>query len=522
MGFTELTFENYIEQPDYWFGWHGVTLPSYAKELAERGYKGVSAIDFYDDLFGEELEPERLPEDYRSGEYAAIAVELLPDGVDKQGNPKFKGQRTTITQGQQELYDLIDSSDNFCMMSAVSYAGKQRTNKNARYLFALVIEIDDINGESGINELIYSWQRKAMTMPQPTYIVCSGTGLHLYYVFERPVPLFAHIIEQMSQAKKYFTERLWNKYVTTAHEKIQYESVNQPFRCVGTRCKDNSSCAMAFQTGEKITLEYLNKLLPANLRVDAVYKSKLTLAAAKERYPVWYQRRIVEKKERGHWTRHEGIYHNWIKKVRSGAVVGKRYNCLENLCSLAVQCNIAPEQVEQDCRELAEHLETLTVDEKNHFTEYDILCALKTYHERSDGAYRRKIEYVANKTGITLIPNKRNGRKRSVHVQLMNRMRSFGVEMGECTNGGRPIGSGTADQRVAAYRSEHPDASVTEVARALGISRTTAYKWWDAKRKFEPWWDEVDPEWDLSEALAELAEAIARGEEKIGVDGYDD
>lgn len=67
----------------------------------------------------------------------------------------------------------------------------------------------------------------------------------------------------------------------------------------------------------------------------------------------------------------------------SGAVVGKRYHCLENLCSLAVQCNIDPEQVESDCRRVAERFEELTVKEDNHFTEYDILCALKTYHEGS-------------------------------------------------------------------------------------------------------------------------------------------
>ena len=34
---------------------------------------------------------------------------------------------------------------------------------------------------------------------------------------------------------------------------------------------------------------------------------------------------------------------------------------------------------------------------------------------------------------------------------------------------------------MAAYRAEHPEASVTEVARALGISRPTVYKWWDSK-----------------------------------------
>ena len=45
---------------------------------------------------------------------------------------------------------------------------------------------------------------------------------------------------------------------------------------------------------------------------------------------------------------------------------------------------------------------------------------------------------------------------------------------------GRPKGSGTAAQKVAAYRAEHPGSTVTEVARALNLSRTTVYKWWDS------------------------------------------
>lgn len=45
---------------------------------------------------------------------------------------------------------------------------------------------------------------------------------------------------------------------------------------------------------------------------------------------------------------------------------------------------------------------------------------------------------------------------------------------------GRPKGSGSAQQRVAAYRAEHPEASVTEIAKALRISRPTVYKWWDS------------------------------------------
>ena len=73
MGYSKLTYEEYVEHPEVW----NVEPPKWAKELSEKGYPGVSAIDFYDDIFGEDLEEERLPEDYVRGEYAAIAIERV-------------------------------------------------------------------------------------------------------------------------------------------------------------------------------------------------------------------------------------------------------------------------------------------------------------------------------------------------------------------------------------------------------------------------------------------------------------
>ncbi|WP_445548147.1 hypothetical protein, partial [Holdemanella biformis] len=88
----------------------------------------------------------------------------------------------------------------------VAYAGKQRTNENARFLFALCVEIDDINPKNGINELFYTFERVNRPVPKPTYIVCSGNGVHLYYVFERPIPLFKNIFEQFTRSKNVYEQ----------------------------------------------------------------------------------------------------------------------------------------------------------------------------------------------------------------------------------------------------------------------------------------------------------------------------
>lgn len=75
--------------------------------------------------------------------------------------------------------------------------------------------------------------------------------------FERPIPLWQNIFDKLTEAKKYLTPRLWTKYITTAYNKIEYESITQAFRCVGSRTKGNSY-AMAFKCGDKVTIEYMN------------------------------------------------------------------------------------------------------------------------------------------------------------------------------------------------------------------------------------------------------------------------
>lgn len=454
----------------------GIVLPKWSKELAERGFEGVSAVEFYDDIFYDDLGEERLPNDYKTGEYAGIAIEKV-SRQDENGKEKPIGKRHIFHRGNVALYDLIDRSERFCITSPISYAGRTRGNKNARFMYALCIEIDGIKEKNGLAELLYSFEREFKPLPKPTYIVCSGSGLHLYYVFERPLPLWKNVFEQIGEAKKHLTRLLWSGYVTNLFTKIQFESINQPFRIVGTVTKDGSR-AVAFKIGEKVTIEYMNSFLPAELHLTRIYKASCTLEEAKEKYPEWYKRRIIEKRERGTYQRHEPIYHNWIEKILSGAMVGHRYNCLENLCALAVQCGISPEQVEADCRRVAERFDLLTVSEDNHFTEYDILCAMRTYETASAQAYTRRIEFISKKTGIELKPNNRNGRPRAVHIKIMNAMREVLRPDGEWRNkDGRP----TKKETVQAWRSAHPYGSKADCIRETGLTKPTVYKWWNAE-----------------------------------------
>ena len=135
MGYSKLSYDDLVEYPEVWRSEKGLTSPAWAKEISELGYNGVWAVDFYADVFGAHLEPSRMPEDYQTGEYGAIALEIFDKfTTDSKGRKKRKVHRYTITDGCMELFDLIDRSDNFVLIAPVAYAGKQRTNENARFL----------------------------------------------------------------------------------------------------------------------------------------------------------------------------------------------------------------------------------------------------------------------------------------------------------------------------------------------------------------------------------------------------
>lgn len=136
-------------------------------------------------------------------------------------------------------------------------------------------------------------------LPMPTYLVSSGTGIHLYYVFEKPIPMFKNVVKELAKLKKRLTWQAWTQGASALSDNVQYESLFQGFRMVGTITKNGARCR-AFKVGNKVTIEYLNKYVPDEYQVESiVYQSNLPLKVAKELYPEWYEKRIVNKQPKG-------------------------------------------------------------------------------------------------------------------------------------------------------------------------------------------------------------------------------
>lgn len=441
------------------------------KALLER-FSEVDPLTFYRDLFPKGSFEEKGV--FVDGQYNGIAVEVLN---------RDRVLRHTVTDDLEKISELT-SRDNFCLMSPISYIGKSRRSENARDMYALAIDLDGVSNEREFKFLMTQIERgeemRAFVwgLPRPTYIVSSGTGLHLYYVLSEPLRLYPNVVKELSKLKKRLTWQAWTQGASSLHDSVQYESLFQGFRVVGTITKVGTR-SRAFKTGAKVDIDYLNFFVPEEFRAENLsYTSNLSLEEAAKKYPDWYERRIVKGTPKGTWTCKRDLYDWWIRRLKDGAEQGHRYWCLMVLAVYAKKSGIEYEELSKDALGLVDFLDSLG-DGTDPFTEEDALDALEAYN---DSYITYPIKTITERTGIPIERNKRNGRKQSDHVRLMSLIRDFDDPDGNWRNkDGRPKGSIKSStpkgEQIKAYAEAHPDANHSEIARALGVSRPTVIKW---------------------------------------------
>lgn len=435
-------------------------------EYLETYLDELTPLEFYRQIFpiGELEEKGKQV----SGKYNGVMVELPP----KTADGEKVVYRYLINDDLKKIEECI-TRDNFVIASPISYIGQNRKTASARFIYALAFDLDGIETQEHLDNLFFQIDNEKL--PKPTYIVWSGGGVHLYYNFVKPIPCFDNIKEQLGLLKKELTRKIWNKEVTTLYNNVQYQSPFQAFRVVGTMTKGGNR-ARAFEYGDKVEVEYLNEFVADRYRLTSFsYKSDLTLKEAKEKYPEWYDKRIIKKKKRLTWTTNRAVYDWWKYRVKYEATFGHRYFCIMMLAIYAVKCDIELEELEKDALELQRYLNGSRKENELPFDPDDAYQALQFYN---DDYKTYTIDSIVERTNIPIEKNKRNFRKQKDHIEYMNTIREFKVKIGEAKMG-RPKGSGTKEDLVKGWRKEHPKASVSDCANELGISRTTVYKYWE-------------------------------------------
>lgn len=436
--------------------------------LLSANFPEVSPRTFYRDLFpAGSLQASRPG---KKGEYPAIAVQIRERG----------NLRHTVLDDMSVIEQLC-ATDDFCVMSPVTYAGASQRKSMAHALYAVVIDLDGLkvrDGEpKGFRALLAMIGREG-GLPQPTYIVASGTGLHLYFMLDEPYLLFPDAMDALSEMRRTLTRMVWNPQITTLVNSIQYEGITQGFRMVGTATKVGTR-VRAFRTGGRVTMEYLVGFTSGlHLLTPRSRREGVPMEVAKEKWPEWYEKRIVRGVPRGSWRNKRDLYDWWKRRVIDEGSYGHRYNCIVALAAYAKKCGIPREELEADAEELRQVMnEKPAADE---LTKKDVRDALTAFRA---GMVTYPIDEIVERTGIKIEKNKRNGLKQAQHLYLARRrkedMKAIGLPMKNPE--GRPKGSPNKrhPKRDACwgYAAAHPDASHSAIAKALGVSRTTVVKW---------------------------------------------
>lgn len=441
------------------------------KLMNERGFSEVKPKEFYRALFP----AGSLQRSIGDGKGNVIASQLRPKGEGK--------TRQWIVDDTLERLDKV-VGDSFGLIPPISFFGKSHTKENAHQLFAMVIDIDYV-GLLQLKNMLKQFGNGVQLCP--SFLVSSGKGVHLYYLFQEPIELYHNMEKTLAELKEALIRRNWNDTSSIRPDNPDITGIYQGFRCVGSLSKLGEGFPVkAWQlTDQRYTLEEIKASIPScKVDLSLIYekpkqekrKKGITLEEAKELYPAWYQLKIVEGQSlRRTWTCKPALYEWWKHKMSDEVKVGGRYFSIMALCAYGLKCGISERQIKQDAYSFLEHLESLTEDEDNHFTKSDIQDAFKAL--KADNRFLSTIAsraWIEKTTKVSIPPNKRNYRKQEVHLKIA---RATLVIMNE--DNGKPLqGRPEKAKIVEGWQRQHPEGKKIECERETGLSRHTVLKWW--------------------------------------------
>ena len=438
----------------------------------------IDIYSFFDLIFSrnDELpfeECEGCVRDYQNHKYNAIVTEIL----------EKKGTRNFIVFNDLDFLEELKDRK-FVITSPLTYIGRNRTANNSRFLYALAFDLDGV-GQKEINNLFYQFSKGIA--PKPNIVVSSGNGLHLYYIIQEPIALFYNIKKIMKKFKKGMIDLLWRYGETSNIKKRQYQGIFQGFRIPETQTKFGKKVRAFYLPNQEFwSIRSLNRWvngdeLLSDKELETIEKAcyisnRLSLKEAKEKYPDWYERRIVKgDKSRKKWHIKRDLYDWWKRKIinNESVVEGHRYYCVMSLAMYGYKCDIPYEEVKRDANNLLKEMDEKTTDENNHFTKEDIEDALRAYKESYMTFPRKDIEIL---TGLLIPPNKRNGRKREAHIKIMNYIRD---EINQNKNWRNTKGRPSKLNDVIEYLILNQNATKYGCIKDTGLSKMTVYKYWD-------------------------------------------
>lgn len=440
------------------------------KTLLDWRCEEVTPMEVYSDLF-------MLGSGYiqKSGAQAESRdLKGNPVGYWKNKDEKTGHYRIFFEDTFEETLKELQEAD-FAILNGISYFGRKNVQASASRMYGMIFDLDEVTGKT-LNNFM-SGALVAGAYPVPQYVILSGHGVHLYYIFDEPVPLYPNIKIQLKSLKYALIDKMWNS-LTSESERRQYQGINQGFRVIGGKTKISGVRVRAFRVvNQPTSLKEMGETVMEMYRVDESKlwrESRLSLAKAKELYPEWYEKRVIQKERlTGHWVCKSDLYEWWKRQIRLGATLHHRYFAIMCLAIYAVKCGIPEDQLRKDAQDLIPFMNEISPSDP--FTQTDVDSALECYDERYCTFPRDDISKLSD---ILIQKNKRNGLKQAEHLEEARAIRDIRSrrrgEKWDAHSGRKSKGD-----QVRIWREAHPDGLKAHCIKDLGLSKKTVYKHWD-------------------------------------------
>lgn len=405
---------------------------------------------------GEPVSPWTLYEDVFGDLATEVPVVIITEDEDE-GNMK----RIVPMSLEEAIERCRDRND--MLVGGCTYFNNWISKRTARDIHAFIIDMDNVYSGPLQKWLQDDWRRASGTpVPKPTYIVNSGTGLHLYFVLTEPIPNYKASTEDIDRVYRALAVQQTTNRV---YLKKQVQWFGQDFRMAGGQNKYDWENTV-FRVGEKWDIDDLARAVG----VDDVHFIRYGEKRVKKPQP-------SRKRKKGlGWRSNRAFYDHTLQGCRDKTKEGNRYTSLCALSVIAWKCGVSAEELERDLLSLLPDYNKGAV---RRVKEKEVYSAMKMYNDKAMLTQRDRLE---DWQGWEFKPIKRNGQSRADHLEEARAIRDIRMRRQgkKWTDGnGRP----SAEQRVREWQAAHPDGTKADCIRETGLSKPTVYRWWKASEK---------------------------------------
>ena len=400
--------------------------------LSEFG-REVSSYTLYEDIFGDTEQ--------------TVLIVFIDDDEKKHIVPMSIDEAMEQCEGRNDV-----------LLGGCTYFNNWISKRSAKDIYAFIIDMDNVYSGTLLNALQNDWKTaNDEPLPMPTYIVNSGTGLHLYFVLEEPIPNYHVTTENLDKLYRALAIQQTTKRVYL-HKQVQW--FGQDFRMAGGLNKYGWTNTV-FRVGEKWNIDELGKQVGLKDIHFIRYGEKRTKKPTNNKGN-------RKKPNRQGWRSNRAFYDYTLKNCKDKTKEGNRYTSMCALSVIAWKCNVPQEELENDLLSL---LPDYNKGATRQIKEKEIYSAMKMYNPKAMLTQRESLE---NWQGWEYKPIKRNGRKQATHLKIARSTLAIMNEDEGKALQGRP----DKQKIVEEWQESHPEGRKADCIRDTGLSKPTVYRWW--------------------------------------------